>query len=72
METPFGYRALREPVEEDYKLEDQNVLKKEHQKKLLSILQFVKNDEECRLKQVYRYFAHEVNADCGICDVCTK
>ena len=72
VETPFGYRALREPVEEDYKLEDQNVLKKEHQKKLLSILQFVKNDEECRLKQVYRYFAHEVNADCGICDVCVR
>ena len=72
VDTPFGYSAVKEPTEEDFKLEDQNMLKREHQKKLLSLLQFVKNDEECRLKQVYRYFSHEVNVDCGQCDVCRK
>ncbi len=72
VETPFGYKALRDPTEEDYKLEDQNVLKKEHQKKLLALLQFVKNDQSCRLKQVYHYFGHEVEKDCGICDVCQR
>jgi ATP-dependent DNA helicase RecQ len=70
--TPFGYKAIKQPTEDDFKLEDQNVLKREHQKKLLSLVQFVKNDEECRLKQVYRYFSHEVNIDCGQCDVCRK
>ncbi len=68
--TPFGFKALRDPNEEDYKLEDQNVLKKEHQKKLLALLQFVKNDQVCRLKQVYLYFNHNVEENCGICDVC--
>jgi ATP-dependent DNA helicase RecQ len=69
-ETPFGYKVLRDPTPEDFKLEDQNVLKKEHQKKLLSLMQFVKNDQECRLLQVYKYFNHHVDKVCGICDVC--
>ena len=34
------------------------------------MLQFVKNDQECRLIQVYRYFDHQVTQPCGICDVC--
>jgi ATP-dependent DNA helicase RecQ len=67
---PFGYRVVRDPTEDDFKLEDQNVLKKEHQKKLLSLMQFVKNDKECRLLQVYKYFNHHVEDECGICDVC--
>lgn len=70
-QSPFGYRVLRDPGPEDFKLEDQNVLKKEHQKKLLSLMQFVKNDKECRLLQVYKYFNHHVGQECGICDVCT-
>lgn len=70
--TPFGFKALRDPTEADYKLEDQNVLKKEHQKKLLALLQFIKNDQVCRLKQVYTYFSHHVDEDCGICDVCRR
>ena len=69
-DTPFGFKVGREPTEADYLLEDQNLLKKEHQKKLLSLLQFVKNNQECRLIQVYRYFDHQVTQPCGICDVC--
>jgi ATP-dependent DNA helicase RecQ len=68
--NPFGYKVLRDPVPEDFALEDQNVLKKEHQKKLLALMQFVKNDEKCRLIQVYHYFNHQIETPCGICDVC--
>ncbi|MBY0555347.1 RecQ family ATP-dependent DNA helicase [bacterium] len=71
-ETPFGYQALREPTEADFQLEDQNILKKEHQKKLLSLLRFIQNADECRLKQVYFYFGHKKDENCGICDVCRK
>lgn len=71
-ETPFGYGPVREPTEDDFKLEDQNTLKKEHQKKLLSLLQFVKNDQVCRLQQVYQYFDHTIQTPCGICDVCRQ
>lgn len=70
--SPFGYKVLRDPTAEDFKLEDQNVLKKEHQKKLLALMQFVKNDSECRLLQVYKYFNHHVEEECGICDVCRR
>ncbi len=70
VDTPFGYKALTAPTIENFKLEDQNILKKEHQKKLLSLLQFVKNKQSCRLQQIYSYFDHQINQPCGICDVC--
>ncbi|MEK6627846.1 MAG: RecQ family ATP-dependent DNA helicase [Bdellovibrionota bacterium] len=68
--TPFGYQALREPIETDFKLEDQNILKKEHQKKLLSLLRFIQNNQECRLLQIYNYFNYQKETACGLCDVC--
>lgn len=70
IETPFGYQALRSPQEADFKLEDQNVLKKEHQKKLLALLRFIQNNQDCRLKQVYQYFEYAKDSNCGLCDVC--
>lgn len=72
VDTPFGYRALRKPTEEDFELEDQNILKKEHQKKLLTLLRYVQNEEECRLVQIYHYFGYKKDDSCGICDVCRK
>jgi ATP-dependent DNA helicase RecQ len=43
---------------------------KEHQKKLLSLLRYIQNDQLCRLRQVYLYFGYKKDEDCGICDVC--
>ena len=71
-QTPFGFKAVREPASAEFELEDQNILKKEHQKKLLALLRFIKNDEECRLNQVYTYFGYKKNELCGLCDVCRK
>lgn len=70
--TPFGFAAVQPPTEESFKTEDQNILKKEHQKKLLSLLRFIQNTEDCRLKQVYHYFNYQKKENCGICDVCVQ
>lgn len=71
-ESLFGYRALHEPAESLFTQENQDLLKKEHQKKLLTILQWVKNSDECRMKRIYLYFGHAVEKSCGVCDVCTQ
>lgn len=72
VDTLFGYRAVREPEEALFTQENQDLLKKEHQKKLLTILQWVKNSDECRMKRIYLYFGHFVDKDCGVCDVCIQ
>jgi ATP-dependent DNA helicase RecQ len=72
VDTLFGYRAVHEPGEELFTQENQDLLKKEHQKKLLTILQWVKNSDECRMKRIYLYFGHYIDKDCGVCDVCVK
>ena len=72
VDSLFGYRALQEPAESLFTQENQDLLKKEHQKKLLTILQWVKNAEECRMKRIYLYFGHYIEKDCGVCDVCVK
>ena len=42
------------------------------QKRIESIISFVKNDEECRSRQLIGYFGQEAVKDCGVCDVCIK
>jgi len=70
-ETPFGFKIAEPLSDEMFTKENQSLLKKEHQKKLLEILRWAQNVEDCRLNQIYKYFGHQHNADCGICDVCT-
>lgn len=70
--TPFGYQPVRAPNDEDFALEDQNILKKEHQKKLLLLLRFIQNADQCRLLHVYHYFGYLKETPCGMCDVCRK
>lgn len=46
------------------------LLLKNHQMKLLKLLQWAKNVDDCRLVRIYEYFG-EVSAEfCGKCDVC--
>jgi ATP-dependent DNA helicase RecQ len=42
------------------------------QKRIESIISFVKNGEECRSRQLIEYFGQEATKDCGVCDVCIK
>ncbi len=69
--TPFGFAIVSEPTSENFLAEDQAILKKEHQKKLLSLLRWIQNTNECRLVQIYSYFGFSGQAPCGQCDVCT-
>lgn len=71
-DTPFGFSAVRSPSEEDFRLEDQDSLKKEHQKKLLALLRFIQNEDICRLIQIYQYFGYTKKETCGVCDVCRR
>lgn len=72
VDTLFGYRAVQPPEDSLFTEENQDILKKEHQKKLLTILQWVKNSDACRMKRIYLYFGHYKEADCGLCDVCAQ
>ncbi len=38
--------------------------------KLNQSLSYIKQNEECRMKVVCRYFGEELEEDCGICDIC--
>ncbi len=53
-----------------FKTENQEELMKHHNKKLYSLVQWIRNQEVCRLKQIYQYFGAEESEDCGLCDVC--
>ncbi len=44
--------------------------KQRAQDRLLAMLGFVENMEECRARRLIRYFGEEVGMDCGTCDVC--
>ena len=42
------------------------------QKKFNDIVQFLKNNQECRNKQLLHYFGEENSIKCDICDVCLE
>ncbi len=56
---------------EFFTLENQQQLLKHHNQKLYSFLQWIKNSDDCRLLQIYKYFGHEGDKPCGLCDACT-
>jgi ATP-dependent DNA helicase RecQ len=69
-DEPFPYTALRRPDENDFTLEQPEKRFRWQNKKLLDLVQFIKNTEDCRLNQIYVYFGHAAEKPCGRCDVC--
>ncbi len=69
-EDPFPFRAVRSPELEDFNLEQPEKRFRWANKKLLDLVQFIKNKDECRLNQIYVYFGHEREKPCGHCDAC--
>lgn len=66
---PFPFKAVRAPESEDF-LKEKNALQFKHQnQKLLDLLRWTQNDQDCRLLGIYNYFGHS-GSPCGICDVC--
>lgn len=66
---PFPWRPLRAPEAEDFAREKGEVQFRHQNQKLLDILKWAQNSNECRLLGIYKYFAHQGPA-CGICDNC--
>ena len=69
-EDPFPFKAMRSPEDQDFSLEQPEKRFRWANKKLLDLVQFIKNKEECRLNQIYVYFGHEKEKPCGRCDAC--
>ncbi len=71
-QTKFPY-FIPEDVEEKFSLiPDPQALLKSHQMRLLQMVQWAKNTDQCRLKRIYQYFGDNEADDCGKCDVCTS
>lgn len=43
-----------------------------YQKRIESIISYVKEDSVCRSRMLIEYFGQEVKDECGICDVCIR
>lgn len=44
--------------------------KKRQEERINAMIEYVDNEDECRLVQLLRYFGEELNHKCGTCDVC--
>lgn len=69
-DTRFPYVTVTPPTEEMFALEKPEEILRTQNQKLLQIVQWAQQDEECRVNLIYQYFGHEHRAPCGRCDVC--
>ncbi len=66
----FSYWTLsQDPTDEMFKEEKGDLQMKAQNMKLLELLRYAKNTEDCRMVTIYKYFGHQ-GEDCGRCDVC--
>ena len=47
-----------------------DIRKKQYEQRIETILAYADNEDECRSRQLLRYFGEEKADDCGVCDVC--
>ncbi|WII71305.1 RecQ family ATP-dependent DNA helicase [Bdellovibrio sp. 22V] len=71
-EDPFPYMTVHAPTEEQFATENGVEILKAQNTKLLKMVQWATQEEECRLNRIYHYFGHEHEAPCGKCDVCVN
>ena len=72
-DSSFGYSLTDEELTADFfEKENQTELYKNRAKKLLEMIQLVKNEDQCRMKLIHSYFGLELEKDCGHCDNCQK
>ncbi|MGZ3769997.1 MAG: RecQ family ATP-dependent DNA helicase [Bdellovibrio sp.] len=71
-EDPFPYVCVHEPTEEQFSSENGPEILKAQNTKLLKMVQWATQDQECRLNRIYSYFGHEHVTPCGKCDVCKQ
>lgn len=71
-DEPFPYVAVQEPGDEFFEQMNPAFLLKNQQTKLYDFVQWIKNEEECRMVKIYSYFGDGGHAECGQCDVCSR
>ena len=70
--TPYvRYMQRREPSEELlFPPEVYERLKQRYTERINAMIDYVKTSNQCRSRQLLRYFGEQNNHDCGQCDVC--
>ncbi len=68
--SAFPFVCVREPTDEEFNLENNELLLKQQNTKLLEILRLVTQTTDCRMLKIYQYFGLDSETECGICDVC--
>lgn len=71
-ESSFPYFPIREPEKEDFELENGAEILKQQNIKLLALVQWLNQDQECRMTKIYHYFTGRIFDSCGKCDICQK
>lgn len=69
---PFPYRCIEEPSAEYFELENGEEILRAQNSKLLAMVQWAQNNNQCRLQKIYEYFGHETDKPCGKCDNCRQ
>lgn len=68
-DDPFPWRPVEAPTTERLAFEKMPERLKNLNMKLLTMLRWAKNEDECRMSRILEYFGHP-SKPCGICDVC--
>lgn len=68
-ESPFGWVAIEPPTDQRVADEKMPERLKKLNMKLLQILRWVKDEDDCRMSRILDYFDHP-SRPCGVCDVC--
>ncbi len=69
-EDPFPYRCVHTPTDEQFAAEDGATILKTQNLKLLEMVRWATQEQECRMNRIYQYFGHSHEEPCGICDIC--
>ena len=71
-DDPFPYACIHEPTEEQFSVENGDLILRAQNTKLLEMVQWATQDTECRLNRIYHYFGHQHETPCGKCDICQR
>lgn len=66
----FPYDCVAAPTSEQFAVENGEAVLRAQNTKLLKMVQWVQLSDKCRMNEIYRYFGHEPEKECGKCDNC--
>lgn len=69
-EDPFPFQCVHEPTAEQFAAENGPQILRAQNSKLLEIVRWATQNQECRMNYIYKYFGHDHETPCGKCDIC--